>query len=146
MSSRTTFVTATAALVAALAAALLGLAPAEARAASNCGDAVLAEWSKGGIHRPYPLRCYGEALRRMPQDIRSYSTATDDIQRALLARQRKAAEKRDAEALGAAPASASRSSSAVPVPLVVLGALGLALILAAAVRGSFALRRLRRRS
>ena len=135
-----------AALVAAAATALAAVAPTVASGASNCGDAVLREWSSGGLRRAFPLRCYGEALRRMPQDIRSYSTATDDIQRALLARQRKAAKKRDAEALGAAPASASRSSSAVPVPLVVLGALGLALILAAAVRGSFALRRLRRRS
>ena len=132
------------ALVAVAAAALVALAPARASAAANCGDAVLTEWSKrGGIHRPYPLRCYGEALKRMPQDIRSYSTAADDIQRAMLARQRKAGAK-SAEALRAAPASASRSSSAVP--LFVVGAIGLALLLAAAVRGAFALRRLRGRS
>jgi hypothetical protein len=142
MSRRTTLVTRIA-LVAVAAAALVALAPARTSAAANCGDAVLTEWSKkGDIHRPYPLRCYGEALKRMPQDIRSYSTAADDIQRAMLARQRKAGAKSGAEALQATPAS--RSSSAVP--LLVVGAVGLALLLAAAVRGAFALRRLRGRS
>ena len=133
-------------LVAAVAAALFALAPAGAHAASNCGDAVLAEWSKGGIHRPYPLRCYGEALRRMPQDIRSYSTAADDIQRALLARQRSKGVKAEAQSLGrAAPAAArTASSSAMPLPLVVLA--GFALLLVAAGGAGLAIRRLRGRS
>jgi hypothetical protein len=143
MSRRTTLVT-IAVLVAAAATALAALAPAGARGASNCGDAVLQEWSSGGIRRAFPLRCYGEALRRMPQDIRSYSTATDDIQRALLARQRSKGVKRDAGSLGAAaPASASHSSSATPY--AVLGAVGLALFLLAAGSAGIALRKLRGR-
>ena len=132
-------------LVAILAAALAALAPAGASGAANCGDAVLAEWSNGGIHRSFPLRCYGEALRRMPQDVRNYSTAADDIERALLARQRAQGKKVGAESLGsAAPASATRSSSATP--LLVVGAVGLALLLLAAGSAGAALRRLRRRS
>ena len=132
-------------LVAAVAAAVVAVAPAGAGAAANCGDAVLAEWSKGGIRSTYPLRCYGEALRRMPQDIRSYSTASDDIQRALLARQRSKGAKGGAESLGAAaPTSATRSSSTTPY--AILGAVGLALILLAAGSAGVAIRRLRGRS
>ena len=131
--------------VAFLAAALAALAPAGAAAASNCGDAVLQEWSSGGIRRAFPLRCYGEALKRMPQDIRSYSTAADDIQRALLARQRAKGKKPGAESLGAAaPAAASRSSSATP--FAILGAVGLALLLLAAGSAGVAIRKLRGRS
>jgi hypothetical protein len=141
MSRRTTLVT----IAGLVAAALAALAPTGAAAASNCGDAVLQEWSSGGIRRAFPLRCYGEALKRMPQDIRSYSTAADDIQRALLARQRAKGKKPGAQSLGApAPTAASRSSSAMP--FAILGAVGLALLLLAAGTAGVAIRKLRGRS
>ena len=54
----------------------------------RCGTAVLKDWSDGKLSRPYPVRCYQDALNRMPEDMRSYTTAPDDIQRALLSRLR----------------------------------------------------------
>jgi hypothetical protein len=48
-----------------------------------CGKAVLSDWSDGGIDRSYPDPCYQAAIDVMPEDLRAYSTAKDDISRAL---------------------------------------------------------------
>ena len=44
----------------------------------------------GKLDRAYPVKCYQNALDAMPEDMRSYTTAPDDIKRALLARLRTA--------------------------------------------------------
>jgi hypothetical protein len=59
-----------------------------ASAKPSCGKALLKDWSDGRIDRVYPVRCYRLALASMPEDMRIYSTAQSDIQRALQARVR----------------------------------------------------------
>jgi hypothetical protein len=135
----------------AVAAACLGAfaAPAGASAA-GCGSAVLKDWSDGKLTRSYPVRCYQNALDNMPEDMRSYTNAPDDIQRALLARLRQAhrpaarhTEGRR-EALSAAGVDAFSRSTGIPRPLVALAGVGLLLVLAGS--GGLAVRRLRTRA
>jgi hypothetical protein len=47
-----------------------------------CGEAVLADWADGSFDRVYADTCYQAALDEMPEDLRAYSTAKDDISRA----------------------------------------------------------------
>src|ERR671936_1495908 len=74
--------------LAAACAAFAAAAPSATAAASGCGNAVLRDWADGKLDRVYPVRCYQDALDRMPEDMRSYTSAPDDIRRALLARLR----------------------------------------------------------
>ncbi len=69
------------ALLAAAAAAALAAAP--ARAAAPCWKEVINDWLDGSIDKTYPAHCYREALRHLPVDIDTYSSARDDISRAL---------------------------------------------------------------
>ncbi len=62
---------------------LAAAAPASARQLP-CWRSVLNDWSDGEIDHAHPLGCYRTALERLPSDIRTYTTAEDDIQRALL--------------------------------------------------------------
>lgn len=90
-------------LLTSIAAVLATSAPASARA--NCGTRLLHDWSADGrIDRVYPVRCYQIALANMPEDVRIYSSAESDIQRALQARVRASPLKATA-AKAAAPAS-----------------------------------------
>ncbi len=57
-----------------------------AGAAPSCGAKVLEDWRDGRIDNTYPVACYRQALARMPEDVRVYSTAQSDITRALQAR------------------------------------------------------------
>lgn len=52
-------------------------------AESSCGDSVVTDWSDGRVDGVYPLHCYEEAVARLPEDVRAYSSAADDIARAL---------------------------------------------------------------
>ena len=64
--------------------ALAGCGPfAPPQAERACGKAVLSDWADGGIDRSYPDPCYQAAIATMPEDLRAYSTAKDDISRAL---------------------------------------------------------------
>src|SRR5947208_13640553 len=73
------------AAAAAIVAGASALAPAPARATSSCAAAVLDDWHNGRLGSTYAPACYREALRTLPEDIRIYSTAESDINRALLA-------------------------------------------------------------
>ena len=53
------------------------------RAERACGKTVLSDWADGGIDRTYPDPCYHAAIDVMPEDLRAYTTAKDDIARAL---------------------------------------------------------------
>jgi hypothetical protein len=55
-----------------------------ATAATPCGEAVILDWSDGTLDRVYSVACYRDALARLPEDLRAYSTAPEDIERALL--------------------------------------------------------------
>lgn len=73
--------------VAALVAALLAAAPASA--APSCARQVIDDWYEDGrVDRTYPLHCYDDAIEALPPDVRDYSSAKEDIQRALQARMR----------------------------------------------------------
>ena len=65
-----------------MAAALaFGVAPA---AAKSCAQKVIDDWyDNGRIDAVYPIRCYREALKLLPDDVKSYSNAPDEINRAL---------------------------------------------------------------
>jgi len=65
-----------------MAAALaFGVAPA---AAKSCAQKVIDDWyDNGRVDAVYPIRCYREALKLLPDDVKSYSDAPDEINRAL---------------------------------------------------------------
>ena len=70
-----------------LVAALIGLAaaltaPAGANAAA-CWQRVLDDWRDGQFDHVYPVQCYRDALRNLPEDLRVYGSAESDIQNAL---------------------------------------------------------------
>jgi hypothetical protein len=71
--------------VAVLAAALVaGLArPVTAAAATPCWKTLLTDWYDGRIDNTYPVHCYQDALKHLPPDVQTYSSAHDDILRAL---------------------------------------------------------------
>jgi hypothetical protein len=69
--------------------AALGVAPA-ARAEANvanvvCWKRLLNDWFDGRIDRAYPVRCYRQAIANLPEDVRVYAAAEEDIRRAMLA-------------------------------------------------------------
>ena len=74
-------------ILAALAAGLLValFTPGQAAAATPCWKKVLNDWSNGRAIGSYPLHCYRDAIRHLPEDLRDYSSAADDINAALQA-------------------------------------------------------------
>ena len=68
-----------------VAAALVGAgvhAP-RAQAATPCWKLLLNDWYDGRIDQTYPVHCYRDALKHLPSDVDTYSSARDDIQQAL---------------------------------------------------------------
>jgi hypothetical protein len=56
---------------------------------AGCAERVLRDWSDNGrVDGLYASSCYVEAIADLPEDVRTYSSATDDISRALESRQR----------------------------------------------------------
>ncbi len=148
--------------------ALAALMPGRAVAATPCWKQVLNDWSQGRAIGVYPLHCYRDAIRNLPEDLRDYSSAADDINAALQAQiahrvnrttqiSPPAGSKRgNRSATGHDPsASAYRraidnlgtsNADAVPIPLLVLASLGAALLaLAAGLTVTKRLRALRAR-
>jgi hypothetical protein len=73
--------------LATLVAVLLVAAPASA--APSCARQVIDDWyDNGRVDRTYALHCYDDAIEALPPDVRDYSSAKEDIQRALQARMR----------------------------------------------------------
>ena len=65
------------------------MAAGPAAAAKSCGRAVIDDWYEDGrVDGTYALHCYDDAIENLPRDVRDYSSAKDDIQRALQARKR----------------------------------------------------------
>src|SRR4051794_22865870 len=68
---------------AAAAAATLGVSTAHA---STCSSALIRDWYVDGrIDKTYPVHCYREALKDVPEDQVVYGTLRDDLNRALAA-------------------------------------------------------------
>jgi hypothetical protein len=152
--------------------ALLGAA-APASAAPSCARQVIDDWYEDGrVDRTYPLHCYDDAIEALPPDVRDYSSAKEDIQRALQARMRNEPAPRattDPSSGGGTstnppknqtttdgsdpknenPPEASGqvdndSASSVPIPLLVLA--GLALLLIAGGSAGYFIRRYQARN
>ena len=153
--------------------ALLGAA-APASAAPSCARQVIDDWyADGRVDRPYPLHCYDDAIEALPPDVRDYSSAKEDIQRALQARMRNepapAATTDPSPGSGTTPTKPpknqtttdvstpknenppeasgqvdSDSASSVPIPLLVLA--GLALLLIAGGSAGYFIRRYQARN
>lgn len=127
-------------LAVALAASGALLLPSVGSAAVPCWQRLIADWSRDGrVDRTYPLTCYREAVKRLPEDLRAYSSAPDDIDRALT--ERRSAERRLAtpvtmtvQPVAGAEPGGTRSRMVVIVP-VVAGVLVAAGLLSWLVRG-----------
>jgi hypothetical protein len=75
-------------VLAAFASVLFVTAP-SASAAPSCGRQVIDDWyDDGRIDGSYALHCYDDAIEILPRDVRDYSSAKEDIQRALQAKLR----------------------------------------------------------
>ena len=68
-------------VVAALFAAVVHASP--AAAATPCWKLLLNDWYDGRIDHVYAVHCYQDALHHLPADVQTYSSAHDDILRAL---------------------------------------------------------------
>lgn len=56
-------------------------APAQA---APCWEAVIEDWfDNSRVDKRYPIHCYREALANMPEDMQAYSSAPEDIARAM---------------------------------------------------------------
>jgi hypothetical protein len=70
-------------LIVAAAAAAFGVAPAAAKSKTPCWKVLINDWYDGRIDGIYPIHCYREALKHLPADVDTYSSARDDIKQAL---------------------------------------------------------------
>jgi hypothetical protein len=70
------------ALVVGCAALAVFAAPAAA-APPPCWKTLLNDWYDGHIDHTYPIPCYHQAISHLPRDVQNYSSAKDDILRAL---------------------------------------------------------------
>ena len=147
---------------------LVAIAPASA--AQSCGRKVIDDWWDGRIDGTYKLHCYDDAIEILPRDVRDYSSAEDDIKRALQAALRgETAPPNKGKPAGsgkpvvttttgtdttptdtpggtdgpdAAP-PLGESASSVPVPLLILA--GLALLLVVGGSAGYVIRRFQNR-
>jgi hypothetical protein len=129
-----------------------------AGAKTPCRDRIYADWRQDGkVASTYPLSCYRDALRHIPNGDSVYTSLADDIRAAFQAAVARSHGKQVAAQVGhgfkkpdskgtmmderthplaSAPISAppaSDSGGGVPTPLIVLGALALALLIAGGI-------------
>lgn len=156
------------------AAGALAAPPAADAKDAPCWKRLLDDWVVDGrIDKTYPASCYRETIKHLPRDLDDYSSAREDIERALNSAARgnggdpprmisPPVEQREADVLpgvdtedGVARESSgdeglfdailprATGADSVPLPLLVLA--GLAMLLLAAAAVSFAARRLHAR-
>ena len=97
-----------------------------------CAEAVLDDWTRGTLGSHYSPECYQAAIDALPEDLRAYTTAADDIRRASIAATRAV----NASVAGGEPGSrdvASEAASgdalrAFPAEVAVLGVLLILLV------------------
>jgi hypothetical protein len=95
-------------VAAALCAAFAHASP--AAAGTPCWKVLLNDWYDGRIDHTYAVHCYQEALHHLPADVQTYSSAHDDILRALqsaIAQQKKAGGKTGPNSLVTPPTTTS---------------------------------------
>ena len=148
----------------------LGVAqPAQARSLSTCSKDLIHDWLVDGrVDKTYPVHCYREALKQIPEDQIVYGTLRDDLNRALQSAIRQHGGHVTGDTL-VAPLPGGRNggdgpgtgatgggvfhwlakklgpstADSIPIPLLVLG--GLAFMLMAAAGVSYAARRVQAR-
>ena len=118
--------------------ALPGVAGADRPA---CAEAVLGDWTMGALDSSYSPECYEAAIDALPEDLRAYTTAADDITRAAIAASRAANDPKARGRLAREQPVGDESLQAFPIEATVLGVV-LALIVSGG--GAAALRRRRR--
>jgi hypothetical protein len=143
--------------------AILALGAAPASAAKPCWYQVQNDWYRHGqVRGTYPVSCYVEAIQKLPEDSKTYSSAPEDIRRAMLLAiriERGGGPSGPAPGVSAAGPTgggssqgffgsvfdtfAPKNANGVPVPLLVLGAVALLLLLAGG--GSVVARRVQSR-
>ena len=156
-------------MLAAFALLLVATAPG-ASAARSCGRQVIDDWyDNGRIDGTYAEHCYDDAIEILPRDVRDYSSAKEDIERALQAKLRgepappartdpSPDDGKPGKTTPTAPPSGNdppadggkdaappvgNSASSVPVPLLILA--GLALLLVAGGSAGYVIRRIQNR-
>ena len=85
-----------------------------AAAATPCWKSLLNDWYDGRIDKSYAIHCYQDALHHLPADVQTYSSAHDDILRALqsaVAKQKKAGHSVGPNTLLPPPVGSSGSGS-----------------------------------
>lgn len=108
--------------VALLALSLVAAVAHPAAAATPCWKVLLNDWYDGRIDHTYPVACYDAALHHLPTDVQEYSSAHEDIERALLdvkARDRRAGRTDTAATLvpaAPAPTTTDADPPASPSP------------------------------
>jgi hypothetical protein len=142
--------------------AALGTAqPAQARSMSTCSSALIHDWYVDGrVDKTYPVHCYREALKEIPEDQAIYGTLRQDLTRALQSTIRQHGGHVTGDTLVAPPGGPGDGSGgngpsgtgssggifhwlaqklgpstadSIPIPLLILGGLAFALIAAAGV-------------
>src|SRR6202008_4753553 len=88
---------------------------ATAAARPACADAVLQDWTKGTLGSEYAPECYGAAIDALPEDLRAYTSAADDITRAAISATRNAKSSRQL-----ADVPAADDASAFPTEVAAL--------------------------
>lgn len=138
---------------------LLLALPGQAAAAKPCWERVINDWLKDGrIDGSYSVKCYQQALKNVPEDLRDYSNVTDVIQAAMQDAVTSPSGKgtgngpggtpggpssgnKPRQTQGVPPASYYRrgidslgttKADSLPIPLLVLAGLGTLLLLTAA--------------
>jgi hypothetical protein len=126
-------------------------APAATKA-TPCWVKLLNDWYDGRIDNVYPIPCYRQAINHLPTDIKQYSNASEQIERALATA---IALKKNPNAVttttpgrttpqGPVPSAIDSSSgggaNSFPLPLLILGGLAI-LLLAAGIVGLIVRRR-----
>ena len=116
------------ALAVVVVAALPGHASALGNADAPCWKRVTLDWAADGVvNQTYPLACYQQAINHLQPDQKLYSSAEDDIRRAL---QRAIADKNNPNSPTTTPQPDTKTGDGggVPVPLLVLGGLAIVLV------------------
>jgi hypothetical protein len=70
-------------VLALLSANVRGAAAARTATGTPCWKTLLNDWYDGRIEGTYAIQCYKDALKHLPKDVNTYSSARDDIERAL---------------------------------------------------------------
>jgi hypothetical protein len=63
--------------------ALAAAGPAVAKSSTECWKTLINDWYDGRIDGTYAIHCYRDALKHLPADVDTYSSARDDIKQAL---------------------------------------------------------------